>query len=473
MELSEAFVRVVGRHIVLIALLVGCGLLGAGLLHGGDPAEYRGTVRLVLGTGDPSNQAQSAVIGDTARALATGPVLVADALRKVGASRDALDTARHHIDAQILGSSGVVSLSVTDTNAAVAVALANAIGAGVIRAHGEMVDGRYEETLAGVQTNIAQTERSIASLDAHIKAVGPLFEVIQLPLVSLSERPWAAPNLLLRQRVDLAQGLMSLQTERATVEAGRALHAQGVIVDTAAGPADRVPGQLVPYLALGGLLGLMIGLGLAATLETLRPTLVGRDAIARTLGAPVLAEIRGAVTFEGDVAEAAMHIELAAAAADVRRVALLAPSSQLDLRPLADLLGHSVKGLTLHVLSRGGAVLTPQARVSTPKRAAGDQGADWLPAADGATGVVLVTPKIVRLAELTRIVDFFTISGWPLMGLIVVRSRRGRIHLAKGKDVSAGPGTSAALDTATNLQKSRASMACAQRPEQNKAGDQK
>lgn len=30
MELSEAFVRIVGRHLVLIALLVGCGLLGGG-----------------------------------------------------------------------------------------------------------------------------------------------------------------------------------------------------------------------------------------------------------------------------------------------------------------------------------------------------------------------------------------------------------------------------------------------------------
>jgi len=30
MELSEAFVRIVGRHLILIALLVGCGLLGGG-----------------------------------------------------------------------------------------------------------------------------------------------------------------------------------------------------------------------------------------------------------------------------------------------------------------------------------------------------------------------------------------------------------------------------------------------------------
>jgi len=244
------------------------------LLHGGDPTEYSATVRLALGTGDPSNQAQSTVVGDTARALATGPGLVGDALRTVGARRDPVSTALHHVDAQVLGSSGVVSLSVSDTNAAVAIALANAIGDEVVRAHEDMVHGRDAATLDRVQTDIAQTERSIASLDTHIKAVGPLFDVIQ-PIggMSLSERPWAEPNQLLRERADLVQGLLSLNSERASVEAARALHAQDVIVDRAAAPAERVPGQLVPYLALGGLLGLALGVGLAATLETLRPTL--------------------------------------------------------------------------------------------------------------------------------------------------------------------------------------------------------
>ncbi len=449
MELSEAFVRIVGRHLILIALLVGCGLLGGGLLHGGDPTEYSATVRLALGTGDPSNQAQSTVVGDTARALATGPGLVGDALRTVGARRDPVSTALHHVDAQVLGSSGVVSLSVSDTNAAVAIALANAIGDEVVRAHEDMVHGRDAATLDRVQTDIAQTERSIASLDTHIKAVGPLFDVIQ-PIggMSLSERPWAEPNQLLRERADLVQGLLSLNSERASVEAARALHAQDVIVDRAAAPAERVPGQLVPYLALGGLLGLALGVGLAATLETLRPTLVGRNAIARTLGAPVLAEIRGDVLSEADIAEAAIHIELAAAGAHVRRVALLAPSRAFNLRPLADHLAPSVSELTLHVVGQAGPFVAAGGPASPP-RPAEDLGA-WPPATDGSTGVVLVTPKAIRLAELTRTVEFFTISGWPLIGLIVVQGCRMRIRPLNRPDVGRPSSTSAPLDTVSH-----------------------
>jgi hypothetical protein len=42
---------------------------------------------------------------------------------------------------------------------------------------------------------------------------------------------------------------------------------------------------------------------------------------------------------------------------------------------------------------------------------------------------VLVTPKVVRVSELSRIVEFFTISGWPLLGLIVVPARRSPLGL--------------------------------------------
>lgn len=441
MELSEAFVRIVGRHLVLIFLLVSLGLLGGGLLHGGDPTEYSATVRLALGTGDPSTQAQSTVAGDTAQALATGQGLIEDALRKVGVRRDSVSTAQHHVDAQVMGSSGVVSLSVTDTDADVAIALANAIGTGVIGAHENMLNGRAAATLDRVQTDIGQAERSIASLDAHISAVGPLFDVIRPNGgVPLSERPWAAPNQLIRQRADLVQGLLSLQSERASLEAVNAPHARGVIVDFAAAPAQRVPGQLVPYLALGGLLGLIIGVGLAATLETFRPTLVGRNAIARNLGAPVLAELRGDATSDADIAEAAIHIELAAAGAHVHRVALLAPSREFDLRPLADHLTPLISGLAVHVIGPAGPLVAAGGS-SAPSQAEGALGA-WPPAADGATGVVLITPKAVRLAELTRTIEFFTISGWPLIGLIVVGGRRTWMYPRHQTEPAAPPGAS-------------------------------
>jgi hypothetical protein len=425
MELSEAFARVIGRHIAMIAVLVACGLLGSGLLLRGDTSQYRATVRFALDTGDPSTQAQSTVIADTARALATSPSLVAGSLHTIGASRDAVSVAQRDVAVQSLGSSGVVSLSVRDADRQVAGALAKQIASDVIAAHNQVSDGRYQTTLNNLNAAITQTQRDIASTDDHIKAVGPLYEVAK-PTggVPLSEQPWAEPNQLLRQRSDLVQQLGSLNSERATLAADHSLHAQGALLDVAT-PADRVAGRLVPDLALGGLLGLLAGIALASLIETFRPTLVGRDALARNLGAPVLAEVRGASSVESDLAEAAMHIELAAVAAGLDRVGLLSMRRQLDVGPMAEILAQSVRGLDIDVITR---------RTPAGPRQPGDQDSpDADPRASrgggGTTGVVLVTPKVVQVSELSRIVEFFTISGWPLLGLIVVPARRSALGL--------------------------------------------
>jgi capsular polysaccharide biosynthesis protein len=426
MELSEAFVRVIGRHIAMIAVLVACGLLGAGLLIGGSSTQYRATVRLAMDTGDPATQAQSTVIADTARALATSPSLVAGSLHTIGASRDAVNVAQHDVTVASLGSSGVVALSVLDQDNQVAVSLAKQIAADVIAAHDQVVNGLYESTVHTLDASIAQARRDIASLDDHIKGVGPLYDVAK-PTggVPLSERPWAEPNQLLRQRADLVQRLGSLNSEHATLEADHSLHAAGAIVDNAT-PADRVAGRLVSDIALGGLLGLLAGIALASLLETFRPTLVGRDALARNLGAPVLAEVRGVSSADADLAEAAMHIELAAVAARVDRVGLLSMRRQLDVGPMTDLLAQSVRGLDIDVITRhtSGPVPHQNDGVDDTGNGAHSRGGPR-----GTTGVVLVTPKVVRVSELSRIVEFFTISGWPLLGLIVVPARRSPFGL--------------------------------------------
>jgi hypothetical protein len=315
----------------------------------------------------------------------------------------------------------------------VAVALAKQVAADVITAHDQVTNGRYEVTLSALEDKIAQTQRAIASMDDHIKGVGPLYEVAK-PTggVPLSERPWAEPNQLLRQRSDLVQYLGTLNSEHATLQADRSLHAQGSVVDSAT-PALRVPGRLVPDIALGGLLGLLAGIAAASLLETFRPTLVGRDALARNLGAPVLAEVHGIPTLEADLAEAAMHIELAAVAAGVQRVGLLAMRRQLELGPMTVLLAQAVRGLDVDVITRRGPAAgvheSPVDGLPAARRTAGGPGG-------GQTGVVLVTPKVVRVAELSRIVEFFTISGWPLLGLIVVPARRGGLRLSIARQVS-------------------------------------
>ncbi len=432
MELSEAFVRVIGRHIVMIAVLVVVGALGTALLLHGDSMRYRATVRLALDTGDPATQAQSTVIADTARALATSPSLVAEALQQTHVTRDPVDVATNAVAVQSLGSSGIVALSVRDRDDTVALALARRIAGDVIAAHDQVTDGRYQSALTSLQSQISQTQKAISGVDERIKAVGPLYEVARPSGgVPLSERPWADPNLLLRQRTDLVQTLGSLESQQATMQSAQSARAEGTVVDSS-GPAVRVAGRLVPDIALGGLLGLLAGIAVASLIETFRPTLVGRDALARNLGAPVLAEVHGAGTADTDLAEAAMHLELAAVAARVHRVELLPMRRQQDVEPMAAVLARSVHGLEVDVVTR---------RATAPGGADDEQAAERRLDTDDAegTGVVLVTPKVVRVSELSRVVEFFTISGWQLLGLIVVPARPSLFRWGQRRETAPHP----------------------------------
>jgi capsular polysaccharide biosynthesis protein len=432
-ELSDGFVRVIGRHRWLIVILTACGLIGAAALHVGDAKQYRASVRFAMDTQDPSTSAQSTAIADTARALATSPALVADAVRKVGASRNAVQLAQHDVTVSSLGSSGVLAVTVSDVDPGVAQSLAQQIANEVIAQHARVINGRYDDTMKSLNTQIADTQRAIASTDLEIKLTGTNYDGPgRLGTPPLSERPWTLPEQLLRQRADLVQTLGALTAERGNVSVDRASRAQGTVID-AGSPAHRVAGRLVPDAALGGLLGLVVGIGIAALLEMFRPTLVGRDALARNLGAPVLAELQSVASAEGDIAEAAMHIELAAVAAGVNRVGLLAMRPAQDLRSLADLLGPAVRGLDVSVIARSGGFGAFDGVGAAGNDAGSSNGRqpgrkdEAVAAPDGVRttmGVVLVTPRVVRVTELNRIVEFFTISGWPLLGLIVVRGRR-------------------------------------------------
>jgi hypothetical protein len=403
LELNEVLARIFGRHKRLILALLLAGVLAGVAIHLGDPPRYSATARLVLDTTDPEDQAQSGVIADTARAIATGPSLVRDALEEIGVRRDATELARRHIDVQALGSSGIMQLSVTDTDPEVAVALANAVAEAVIASRLEVTSGQAESV-------VRELDRQIADLQRRIDQVtGP-----------------AGDPQVQRQRDTLTQRLSQIQAERAGIEAARAERPKAAVLDEAVLPARRVPGRQLPDAVLGGMLGLLVGIGVAAAVESLRPTLVGRTAIARGTDAPVLAELAGPPNRRAqrhgwepaDVAEAAMHVELVAVAAGVQQVRLMALDRQLDLTNLVDALGNSLKTATVQQAE------TPTARRRRTGKAG--QEPDTPQNGDSRVGLVLVTPSVVKLTELDPVKDFLTISGWPLLGVIVYQAQRKR-----------------------------------------------
>ena len=433
MELGEVIGRIFGRHRKLIAALILAGLLAGFAIHLDDAPQYTASARLVLDASDPEDQAQSGVIADTTRAIASGPSLVRDALERIGVRRDATELAKRHVRVQALGSSGVMQLSVTDTDPKVSVALANAIAQAVIRTRLQVTAGEAATVVRNLDQQLTRLQRQLSDLDARIDQAGGA----------------AGAGQLVRRREALAQRMSQLESERASVETTRALRPRAAVLDPASPPAQQIPGRRLPDLVLGGLLGLLLGVGAAALVESLRPTLVGRTAIARGTEAPVLAELVGPPQRRGhrhgwvaaDGAEAAMHVELVAVAAGVQQVRLMALDRQVDLSNLVQILGDSLKTATVQQADM------PTARRRRPGARAGLEPEAVQPEGDGGRiGLVLVAPTVLKLADLDPVKDFLTISGWPLLGVIVYQPLRRRALVPGGQRTSRSQDTYTEVD---------------------------
>ncbi|HEY1329938.1 MAG TPA: hypothetical protein VGH10_00515, partial [Actinomycetota bacterium] len=162
--MSEAVDRVFRQHWWMIAALVLLGMGGL-LFHTTDVPRYAASTRFVLDTSDPQSPSQSQAIADTARAIATGPAQVASALKRIGVRRDAVDVAAHNVTVDTIGTSGVLNLTVTDPNGAVAVRLANALALVVIETRMKATNGPVTEIVRSLDTQIDSLTRQITSID--------------------------------------------------------------------------------------------------------------------------------------------------------------------------------------------------------------------------------------------------------------------------------------------------------------------
>ena len=164
---------------------------------------------------------------------------------------------------------------------------------------------------------------------------------------------------------------------------------------------------------LGGLAGLLIGLGLAALVETLRPSIVGAGAISRELGAPLLGEIHKSGDVPAVVAETA---RLAAIAADVRSIQLVAADPTRDLSGLAEAMQSALS----HALAG-----TSRSRISpAPPRFRSFTSAPTKATDVRATGLVAALPSTVSKTDLEPLQSLLEITGYALIGIITYPHER-------------------------------------------------
>ncbi len=402
MELTEAAQRILRHHLGLILVLVALGVALPVLVSSGHEDTYVATTRVVIGTtGDTSPEEANALV-DTADGVLTSQEQVRRALTGVDTPRDA-DEVAGQVAVTPIGSSGVFDLSVTDADPDVASEVANTLALQYVDDRGAAEVGDKEKQLAGVQADLADVNTNITEIEAEIRAASP-DGVAQLDPIH---------NNLLDQRATLIDQRQSLTDALAATP-------QSSIVNPAEIPTTPEPSGLKPRLALGALLGLILGVAAAAVLEALRPTIVNGDALARALGAPVMGRLPGAPGQVVDLEDPilAQHVRLTARGAGVDAVRLTSVGGPVELEDLA-------KSLEAEMGSYPNISLAENASGSASAPFVVDQkggpGLSLVHPVSTTTGLVVVAPEVLKQSELTPLEHLLVMTQWPLIGIIAYK----------------------------------------------------
>jgi capsular polysaccharide biosynthesis protein len=441
LELNDVVRRILVQHWRLILLLTIVPVWLAALWHVNDTATYTASSRLVLDTPDPETRAESTAIADMARAIATSPSQVRAAVAKAGLSpRDDVGVSVH-----ALGSSGVLELSVTDRNPRAAAAIANALAKRLIETRRSVTEGEVNRVIADLDRRISELNRKIAQTDGKIE----LLDVTAATATTAPEANEArdARNELARTRDFLAQQRSLLEAQRIDLLSTAAGRPRPSVISFATPPRSTDGSGWLADLALGGLLGLVLGLGVAGLMETLRPHVVGGDSLAAALGTAHLGTLPGSPDQPRSLAEAeriGTRLRLAVDAMKLRNVDLIAARPPVELRPLAMWLEAAARMPMAPETSEGRvpveaggrsaavdvegeeAAVATAARPTTRVRAFDPR--ERSVSNGGATGLVVVAPTTLRNREVAETADLLKVLPVSLLGVITYsQPRSGRL----------------------------------------------
>ncbi len=411
MELTEAARRVLGQHWRLIVLVVVAGIGLAVLIQGGN-SDYTASTRLVLDTADPKARTESQSIADTAKALATSPSLVQNALKNAHVEdRDAVDVAKNHVSVSALGTSGVLELKVSDRNRHVAAAVANGLAQQVIRTRLSISNGEVDQVVGELDRRIDESNRKISTLDATVDSLN-----VQAATAATADEA----NALRARRDDasrsrdfLVQQRGILESERVTVISGAALRPKPSIVSEATLPVHAGSSGWLQSSVLGAILGLILGVGIAGLIETFRPTLVGGESLARELGVPFLGTLSsepGQETISTEALTVANRLRLAARS--VQSVGLVPARPDVKVQALAQWLDREPR------LTGGNS-----GEERTALRVRAFDVATASPNGAEPASLVVVSPPALMKTELMALNELLGLVSLPVLGLIVYSPR--------------------------------------------------
>jgi capsular polysaccharide biosynthesis protein len=358
---------------------------------------------MVIDVKDPASLAEATAVADLGRAIVTSKTHVADALVKAGAKRDTSKVISS-IKVQALGTSGVLQISVTDSDPVVAAAVANLLAEDLIKTRADINRSQTAELVKTMDEAITDRTGTIAGIETLMNqtaSVDPKYAgLAQIRAALIADR-----STYVAKRVDLlaAEG----QRPRAS------------IVDRAQPPSKPDLYLLLIDLSVGLVVGLLLGVIAAAVLETIKPHAIGRSGLARAAGAKVLAELPATTRQLASTDLGIVNARLARAAqsAGSTTVELIGVRPNLDLGFLARALIESAPAPSGHNGGSGTALRPPTLQISGLGASAFSNGTSQYHAA------VLVTPSVIEARDLAEAAELVQVGGYTLVGLIVFNRR--------------------------------------------------
>lgn len=418
MTVDEAVHRVVRRHWFLILLCVVIPVAGSVVWVGRQPVQYQAIARLQMGTNLAASNVQADAMSERALGIATSEGVVSRALDQANVVADPRDFADNNITVTRVGVSPVLEVAVTADSPAAATKIAGSISDDVIQVANQGNRAAADKAAAArkaldarrtsLQKQIAGIERQRAQLIPRLVNASPgRVLAIQAQLTGLmnSETEYQ------RQLADLEQSASS--TQQSSPSDQQALLAQqALLLDPAHTPALPVPNGLAQQAAIAGLVGLLLGLGIASLREAISPSLRSPKTISYALGAPHLGHIPStdlaAPESVAALARIGDRLTLLARGQHVDRVFLLPTRDRYDV--LANLIAIRLRPYHGDNAHRVDCVAL---------------GSHWEEPGNR-PGAVLLARRKVSAGDLKRAMTQLESLGWPLLGFITCETRQPR-----------------------------------------------
>jgi capsular polysaccharide biosynthesis protein len=338
MDVTDALRRIVMRHLVLIAIATLVPLIGFAAYQSTQKTMYTASVQMQVGENSATSVQAATALADSAIAKVKTPDAVLKALITAAKSDPTLNIKHEAGDAQsFLASDLTVAQVLTSPNITIAVkADSQQAAVDIDKAlalltqqaiHDDAAIGPNQQKDAA-QKALDQANADLAAAAKAIPAVNPPQALVFAYQNALTNKSTATTNLAKAQ--DAVTGVFT-----------------PIIVDDAKIVPDSTLSKLQPYV-LVLILGLVLGVGIAAVIESAAPSVVGAAGLSGLFGAPHLGH---AVGRNGKVKDRITDLALAARLhAAARRVGadtvVIAGDVRCDLPDLAGRLDALLGGAT-------------------------------------------------------------------------------------------------------------------------------